>query len=131
MINETTQQLKTRLNNLDQVRKLRQLITNDRSLARAAFERLSRGQKRCLLIAAGLEHCTGNWDQLDNDDLAKIQLGIKRLSSVVNQFMNCKEEDFIKIQLPETSAAIDQHSIVLKERVALVKQITEGSHYAE
>jgi DNA-binding MarR family transcriptional regulator len=108
---------------------LRQLVTNDRSLARSAYERLSRGQKRCLLIASGLEHCSSSWERLDSKEIEQIQLGVRRLANIVNQFINCNEEDFKKATLSVTPQSIEKSNAELQERIALVEQITKGTNH--
>ncbi len=128
---ETEQQLKTRQKNLDHVRELRQLVTNDRSLAHSAYERLSRGEKRCLLIAAGLEMCSISWERLDSKEIEQVQLGVKRLANIVNQFNNCNEEDFKNVRLLVTSQSTEKSNAALHERIALVEQITKGANYAK
>lgn len=129
MISETPQAKAQRMNNLEHIRACRELIVNDRSLARLAFERLSPNQKRYLLIASGLETDQSTWSQLSDSDVKKLSVGIKRLQIIVNQFVNCQEGDFQKSQTESPKVNV-KTSKELKKRAELVAQIVKGDSYA-
>lgn len=93
---ETPEQQTIRLKNLEHVRELRGLVTQERSLARSAFERLSHNQKRYLLIASGIDPAFTDWHRLTDNQVKAISIGIKRLKIIVNEFVNCSTQDFSK-----------------------------------
>jgi len=129
MISETPQAKAQRMNNLEHIRACRELIVNDRSLTRLAFERLSPNQKRYLLIASGLETDQSTWSQLSDSDVKKLSIGIKRLQIIVNQFVNCQESDFQKSQ-PKTKKVNTKAITELNQRAELITQIIKGDSYA-
>ncbi|GAA5113457.1 hypothetical protein GCM10023211_21630 [Orbus sasakiae] len=129
-IQETPQAKAQRMNNLEHIRACRELIVNDRSLARLAFERLSPNQKRYLLIASGLETDQSSWSQLSDSDVKKLSVGIKRLQIIVNQFVNCKKEDFQKVHIEAKKMNCDLHR-QLQQRADLVAHIAKGANHVE
>lgn len=126
---ETEQAKNLRMKNLEHVRALWGVVRKDSSLARSAFERLSKNQKRYLLIASGLDQHI-SWEHLSNEEIKLIQKGIKRLELIVNHFKNCKDNDFQKAQVPKNKNNNEQALDELKQRVDLVVQITKGTNNA-
>lgn len=80
--------------NLFYIRRIREMINGDPSLAHAAFRRLKKDQKRLLLIASGLSPQQDNWQQLNKNQIRQLQKGIKRLKLIVNAFSSCDDVDF-------------------------------------
>lgn len=130
MVTQETEQAKTlRMKNLEHVRSLWNVVRKDSSLARSAFERLSKNQKRYLLIASGLDQHI-SWEYLSNEEIKLIQKGIKRLESIVNHFKNCEDNDFQKAPVPNKNVN-EQALNELKQRADLVAKIVKGDSYAE
>ena len=90
---------------LEHIRRLYQLIHGHRSLVRSNFNRLKPGQKRLLLAAAGItslntrlsysEHNL-NFDQLNDNEVDNLEIGLRRLQAIVDVFAHCEAQDFTK-----------------------------------
>lgn len=135
MIDETPEAKALRMKNLEHVRACRELLVNDRSLVRLAFERLTSNQKRYLLIASGLDTYKTDWQQLSDSDVKRISIGIKRLQGIIKHFINCQEIDFQKSPSESRSERFNEQSLEqslkqLGERADLVAQLTKGESYA-
>ena len=90
---------------LEHIRHLYQLIHGHRSLVRSNFNRLKPGQKRLLLAAAGItslntrlsysEHNL-NFDQLNDNEVDNLEIGLRRLQAILDVFAHCETQDFTK-----------------------------------
>ncbi|KES19022.1 hypothetical protein GASC598I20_023540 [Gilliamella apicola SCGC AB-598-I20] len=90
---------------LEHIRRLYQLIHGHRSLVRSNFNRLKPGQKRLLLAAAGITPLYAgfsssarnlNYDLLNDEEIDRLEIGLRRLQSIVDVFAHCEPQDFTK-----------------------------------
>ena len=90
---------------LEHIRRLYQLIHGHRSLVRRNFNRLKPGQKRLLLAAAGITSLNSrlsyqehnlNFDQLNDNEVDNLEIGLRRLKAIVDVFAHCEAQDFTK-----------------------------------
>ncbi len=94
-----------RARQLEHIRHLYQLIHGYRSLVRSNFNRLKPGQKRLLLAAAGITPLNTrlpysernlNFDQLNDNEVDNLEIGLRRLQAIVDVFAHCESQDFTK-----------------------------------
>ena len=94
-----------RARQLEHIRHLYQLIHGHRSLVRSNFNRLKSGQKRLLLAAAGITPLSTslaylernlNFDQLNDNEIDNLEIGLRRLQAIVDVFAHCETQDFSK-----------------------------------
>ena len=94
-----------RARQLEHIRNLYQLIHGHRSLVRSNFNQLKPGQKRLLLAAAGITPLNTrlpysernlNFDQLNDNEVDNLQIGLRRLQAIVDVFAHCESQDFTK-----------------------------------
>ncbi|OCG31504.1 hypothetical protein A9G33_00240 [Gilliamella sp. Choc3-5] len=93
------------------LREFHQILSNQRSLARSAFNNLKPGQKRLLLNASGIEPRTTtiynatsqfthawemNYDNLTDNEIDDLKKGLRRLQAIIDAFALCEEQDFKK-----------------------------------
>ena len=90
---------------LEHIRRLYQLIHGHRSLVRSNFNRLKPGQKRLLLVAAGITQLNTrlpysesnmSFDLLNDTEIDNLEIGLRRLKAIVDVFAHCEAQDFTK-----------------------------------
>lgn len=93
-IEETTEAYQLRMNRLNHVQTLMNMINSKRKKARLVFDSLQPGQKQYLLKASGINRSLSSINHLSDSEIEQLHKGLARIKAICDAFSYCKEGDF-------------------------------------